>query len=503
MSTIQSNIDISALYIYILSAAIWFFLGLAFLEGIERLPKKFVKPKNESSCFVKKEIVSLWCQIFCIVLLGYSFWMIACFPANMSPDSSDQWKQAIGEWSLSNWHPAIHTLLIRLSAICIPSPFSMALGQSLVQAAIWSTAGVFLFRSGIPRVIIYTMSLFVAFSPNNGIMTMTIWKDVVFSIAMLGLTISLARISLNSKISLSQCCFLIIGLYFVGLLRHNGIIPTIITAFILVLFYLKKWLIFIPACAIIFILLTQIAIYPIMKVRNSPIHNSVSNFLVARACGAVFYYNGTMDKEIYTILTTNISKEKWINDFNPFSVIPLQWPQVSPPVINAIKPLRFSDKVKIFIQLFVMNPYIVTKEYIDASSAIWTLFQGKDPLAYTDRYCFGIYPDIVSFEQKTGSVHDAAENILRLTSKITIFDSFFWRPGFWILLSLFLAYFSWIKNNSRINLIFIPVFSNHIVLLFTVMTQGYRFSYQIYLIFPFLLLFCIYTVHAKIHNNIP
>jgi hypothetical protein len=171
----------------------------------------------------------------------------------MSSDSGDQWKQAIGEWPLSNWHAAMHTLLIRLAAVFIPSPFGIVIGQSLVQAAIWATAGVFLYRTGVSRAMIYTMSIFVAFSPNNGVMAVTVWKDVVFAIAMLGLTISVARIAVNPKISLIQSFLLIISLFFVGLLRHNGIIPAIITALILSLFYLSGKHRFIPLCAIVLI----------------------------------------------------------------------------------------------------------------------------------------------------------------------------------------------------------------------------------------------------------
>jgi hypothetical protein len=225
---------------------------------------------------------------------------------------------------------------------------------------------------------------------------------------------------------------------------------------------------------------TQMAIYPMLKA-NRPSHANVSNILFTRAYSAVFYHHGDIDQESKKILTKNISEEKWIKDFHQFTILPLIWPEKQPPAVNTVKTLDSATKIRLFLKLLVQNPHIIAQEYLDVSSTLWALFEGADPMEYTNRYCFGINTDLVTFSTHPSAAQKAAENLLNFTANITILDAFFWRPGIIIILFLFTAYFAGLTDMSKLNIILIPIFSNFIALLPTVISHEYRFSYQIYI----------------------
>jgi hypothetical protein len=488
MSSIPNTIDSSALYIYILSVLIWFFLGIAFLEGIERLQKKFVTSIDHYVYFDKYEIITLWLKIFCIIMIGYSFWVIACFPANMSSDSGDIWKQAIGESPLHNWHPIVYTLLIRISIFFAKSPFMIVFGQTVIQAAIWATASVFLLRIGLSVVLVYGMALFVAFSPNNGIMTMTMWKDVVYAVSILALALSSAKIITNMHQTPIQNFLLIVALVIMGSVRHNGIVPAVVTATVICIFYFQGKKRYVPISAIMIIIVINTVTSQISHTQNVSTSNTVTSALLAHITGSVFYHSGHISDEIKYQLIKEIPETKWISDYNPFTFDGYIFSNIKPQVVNAVKKMKLQEKITLYSELLHKNFIIVLRHYLDTSSINWQVFYGADPKYYTARYCFDI-TNLVNFKQYNSAVKNTADSILSAGTSLYIFDSIFWKTGIYVIIFLFLMYFSWIKKVFKINIVLLPAIVNFILLIVLTPVQDYRYTYQIYLIFPFIFLF--------------
>jgi hypothetical protein len=158
--------------------------------------------------------------------------------------------------------------------------------------------------------------------------------------------------------------------------------------------------------------------------------------------------------------------------------------------------MSLKEKISLYIELLRKNPLIVLRHYFDTSSINWIVFSGADPKYYTERYCYGI-TNLVDFKQHKSAVMSTANNILDAGSSLYIFDSIFWKTGIYIISLIFLIYYTWVKNIFKINIIPLPVIMNFILLIFITPGQGYRYTYQIFLIFPFIFLFYLSIISNK------
>ncbi|MBS0268163.1 MAG: hypothetical protein JSS54_04175 [Proteobacteria bacterium] len=149
---------------------------------------------------------------------------LAFWPAQMSPDSLDQWQQLL-TWNFDDTHPVSGTLLNWMFYRIVPSPafvvfahyalFALATGYFLTELRRWDVALSILMAAAV---------LFPLFPPNFLTVT-TLWKDVPFATALIVLTalcIRAARFSFILPVSV-WAAMGAAGIALV-LLRHNGVI---------------------------------------------------------------------------------------------------------------------------------------------------------------------------------------------------------------------------------------------------------------------------------------
>ena len=111
-------------------------------------------------------------------------WWAAFFPGVMTLDSIDQWMQVTsGEYE--NHHPFLHTLTIALIRKIWNSPAAVALVQMLLCAFGIGLSFRVLQRAGARwwSLAAYAASFFLL--PIFGIYTVTLWKDILFSVGLL------------------------------------------------------------------------------------------------------------------------------------------------------------------------------------------------------------------------------------------------------------------------------------------------------------------------------
>ncbi|WP_045834990.1 hypothetical protein [Hyphomicrobium sp. 99] len=157
----------------------------------------------------------------------YSVVHLAFWPAQMSPDSLDQWQQLL-TWRFDDTHPVSGTLLNWMFYQLVPSPafvvfahyamFALATGYFLTELRGWNVA--------LP-VVAATAVLFPLFPPNFFLVT-TLWKDVPFGTSLIVLTALLVR-SARLDFDLSSWEWAAMGAAGIALvlLRHNGIILSV------------------------------------------------------------------------------------------------------------------------------------------------------------------------------------------------------------------------------------------------------------------------------------
>ena len=160
------------------------------------------------------------CIIYCIVHLA--FW-----PAQMSPDSLDQWQQLL-TWQFNDTQPVSGTLLNWMFYQAVPSPafivfvhyvlFALATGYVLSELRCWGVA---------PSLLVACAILFPLFPPNFLVVT-TMWKDVPFATALIALMALLIKsVRLDFKLSASEWASIGAAGIALVLLRHNGVIVSV------------------------------------------------------------------------------------------------------------------------------------------------------------------------------------------------------------------------------------------------------------------------------------
>ena len=183
----------------------------------------------------------LWYAMPCFVV--WTVYLMAFWPGCMSPDSLCQWKETL-TGRFTDWHSAFHTMNIWLINHLWHSPAAVAFAQIFALGSIagWGLAG--LGRLGAPRKMLWGVSLLFALSLVNGLMVITLWKDIAYSISVLALTLLVVQIvSSNGLWFTKRGAWLILALtiILVALYRHNGIVPAFGTPLILLLFYRRFW----------------------------------------------------------------------------------------------------------------------------------------------------------------------------------------------------------------------------------------------------------------------
>ncbi len=156
--------------------------------------------------------------MFAVVHLAY-------WPAQMSPDSLDQWRQIVDNGGGTDWHPVLSMLLNWIPYKLIPHPAFVLTAQYTLFAF---AMGVLLREfslAGLPLLWTAAVSLVVALFPPNFLIATTLWKDVPYTSGILLLTASVWRMErLQHRLTPGLAgWFTIAGALVIGA-RHNGLL---------------------------------------------------------------------------------------------------------------------------------------------------------------------------------------------------------------------------------------------------------------------------------------
>jgi len=136
-----------------------------------------------------------------IVFAGCLIFLCLNYPGVMTPDSLSQFAQALGQDVYMNHHPWLHTALIKLFynigygitgdiyvGIACYTIFQMTMVSLSIGYAIEC-----LYEAGVDRKFRILMLLAFVLLPYNLIYAVTIWKDILFTMAVLVFTVTIIR----------------------------------------------------------------------------------------------------------------------------------------------------------------------------------------------------------------------------------------------------------------------------------------------------------------------
>ena len=111
-------------------------------------------------------------------------WWAGWAPAIMSSDSIDQWNQAL-TFEFVNTHPILHTVILWLASLVWASPASVTLVHVVITSVLLTVVARRLVQIGVGVPVAVGAVWVIAILPMTGAVTVTMWKDVPFSLAML------------------------------------------------------------------------------------------------------------------------------------------------------------------------------------------------------------------------------------------------------------------------------------------------------------------------------
>lgn len=171
-----------------------------------------------------------WCLFAGLALA--SWWCAVFYPAIMSFDSVLHWRDA-GSGHLEDWHPIAVTLLVRLARETVDTPAFLAFVQSVL---FWFGLLMVIGRACRPGPVFLFLSLLIAAHPYLGSTSVTIWKDVYMTIALLfGLLLldsARRRFDADKRFSAAPLAGAWAALSLAIMFRHNAAVFSLLPAWL-------------------------------------------------------------------------------------------------------------------------------------------------------------------------------------------------------------------------------------------------------------------------------
>lgn len=266
---IQDHFEIPLIYklpfiiAFLISISYGLVLLLLMLANWHPIARKSQIPKSRFS----------WLLFMIPMLVVWIFSLLVFWPGIISNDSIFQWQQGVsGE--LDDWQSAFHALLLAGLMRIWYSPAVVSILQIVLFALAVAWGLKVLADYGAPRPLLWIMSFLFACFPPNWILSITIWKDVPYAIAFLWLTILLIKIVLSEGDWINKpyhWMVLATAVFFVSILRKNGIVSAFISVLTLVLVYRRYWKKFFTATLIALLLFLGVGgpLYDLLNVSRT------------------------------------------------------------------------------------------------------------------------------------------------------------------------------------------------------------------------------------------
>ena len=243
---------------------------------------------DKTSNFVLKDCKADNSVKFFFICYGIIFacWLpyfIASYPGVLTYDAIKQINMALGNIPLTDHHPVLHTMLIKLfMAIGGGSPALYVIFQMLALSGVFAFAVTYLRSKGVMSKIFIGITItYFALNPLHAVYSINIQKDTLFAAAVTLLTIVLCETVLSKGDALKQPKWLVllfVSLLLTVFLRNNGPYVVIILAPVMLWGYKKYLKQLIAVFLVVFIALFVVknAVYPALNIEKGSFAESVA-----------------------------------------------------------------------------------------------------------------------------------------------------------------------------------------------------------------------------------
>lgn len=429
----------------------------------------------------------------------FFFYLLGCFPGVMTTDSLYQWREFITHKYYS-WHPVAYSLFQYICTRIWYSPASVVIAQAVTLISIFIYGINTLIKIGVKKKILLITIILFALYPANGFMTITLWKDIIYSSMLLWMTIMLINILNTEGMWIKKKCnigaFLICSM---GILffRYNGILTICAIMLALILLYRSYYKI-LTAMFVGLVAAYFIAMGPISNSAGVvKIPNAEELGIPMQQVAAVIHFDGRLTDKQKVFFNNILPLETWKEKYDPYTTNPLKFDkQFNVGFIVKHK----KEFVNNWINVMINNPIITTKAYLRHTSIVWKIIPFRG--AYTYTASLGIEENEFGIHSIT--ISSLVTNIIR---KIFDFTNnpipliLFWRPALWLYISVLSGITLKLKYKLKALLVLVPLVSNAAAFMVATPSQDFRYQYGNVLIGFILLPLAFQVLHSKFNNT--
>ncbi|WP_310196941.1 DUF6020 family protein [Neobacillus niacini] len=470
---LSDNHPYIVIYVYLAT----FFVILTFILALAGI---LLSLKENSVSTVSRWKILIYALPYMMI---WSIYLIAFFPAILSIDSMQQWDQAHVPY-FHDWHPVPHTWFIMLSTSVWDSPAAVAAAQSIILSLIFGYCAYCFEKYRVNKIVIYLMLLVTAIIPVTGIYSVNLWKDVLFSAAILLFSMYLVNIIVSNgkwMSSKTNMLFFVLASYGLVFFRHNGFPVFVVTIFLLfIVFRLKLLRTYIVSAFII-------ALYFFIK---GPVYNyldvipATQNEALAiptQQIAAVVQESGKLTEEQRDFIDKILPIEIWKKKYNPYIVDPLKFDEnYNADFIQDNKKEYF----RTWLEISKQNPEIVTRAYLKESSLVWQIH--NEPGTYFLPFLLRSDPQDMAIQRgiqhqiKNQTLTAKAQGLLAKTVQQPFY--WMWRPALFSFAILLFVFILILKGRWKLILAAAPVMLNTAAVAISLPAQDFRYLYANFLV---------------------
>ena len=298
-------------------------------------------------------------------------YFVAYYPGILTIDSVNQWQQAHGN-VLNDWHPVFYTLLLKLTTAIADTPAVFVFMQMTIYALVLGSLHQFLYRRGVKKPYLIGLLVLTAFYPYFPLTSVTIIKDVLFTLCLLAYMLQLNEMLTTQGRVLRQPLFLV-TLFFANLgfifFRHNGWPVFLLTLVILTPFIFKKVYGRFFLVSFVALLLHVVITGPVYQRLNVvPAESTEKLGLTLQIIGGVVTGAGEIDETERAVIEKLMPISDWHKHYNNSDVDKIKF--YSPLDKNYMRE-HASEVIQTTLSLSRKNPGLALKAYLNQTQILW------------------------------------------------------------------------------------------------------------------------------------
>jgi len=479
--------------IYCLLGAVWFVPVVLAILALFELAVPYMEEREK-----RTHRVCACCCIYAVLLAINGIVLYTQWPGNFPVDSINQIAQTMGIVEYVDWHPFIHTLMIKTVLSVINEPGIITALRLIIASALLTAYLMILYDKGVSAWILAAVGAAFELLPNQVYNMVLCEKDEPFTLAVIWGIYLLTKIYVcrGEKLKWHFAVALGIDMFLVCTLRQNGIVPYAAMAILCIVLTFKLYgSIRLKAAAALVISLLSCFVYkgPVFdyfKVEKNPVSPYTTMLCAVASC---INKELPLSDESMDIMEEVIPAEDWAAYYSRYvGHDPYYWGRPDGSVEYDTSSITASKAFKVYFEALQKYPDVVIKDRLDGADIMWDVVQPEDGsnmrgfpfICYlTDELPFD-YDSMTKGSEGEYYSKNTVANLYRnaLNTDIHgILDILLWRTGAYLIVFFVLILF-WIKNGmGRIFWASLPMCANILALMLVLYHQSFRYVYFIQL----------------------